>query len=96
MGGASTNVEVGNRTQPLEFHLSRDGATIGLQLRASNEGLLRPRVARARETNGAPLFSIFDRPFDLATGFTGFYGIAAIVELFALGESELHLGMTAL
>jgi len=31
------------------------GGPIGLQLRASNEGLLRPRVARAKETNGLPL-----------------------------------------
>ena len=35
--------------------LLRDGP-IGLRLRASNEGLLRPRVARAKETNGLPLF----------------------------------------
>src|SRR5437773_1144929 len=31
------------------------GGPIGLPLRASNEGLLRPRVARAQETNGLPL-----------------------------------------
>jgi len=55
MGGARTNVVVVNRTQPLELHLSCKGAPIGLQLRASNEGLLRPRVVRARETNGAPV-----------------------------------------
>ena len=31
-----------------------EGGLIGLQLRASNEGLLRPRVARAQETNRPP------------------------------------------
>src|SRR4029077_18252645 len=33
------------------------GGPIGLPLRASNEGLLRPRVARAQETNGPPPIS---------------------------------------
>ena len=40
MGGARTNVVVGNRTQPLELRLSCQGTPIGLQLRASNESLL--------------------------------------------------------
>ena len=31
-----------------------EGSLIGLLLRASNEGLPRPRVARAKETNGLP------------------------------------------
>jgi hypothetical protein len=34
--------------------LSSEGGLIGLPLRASNEGLLRPRVARAQETNRLP------------------------------------------
>src|SRR2546426_11118012 len=38
----------------LSLHLLLKGGPIGLQLRASNEGLLRPRVARAKETNGLP------------------------------------------
>jgi hypothetical protein len=42
------------------------------------------------------LFPIFDCPFDLSTGFTGFDRVAAVVELLAFGESEFHLGMTAL
>ena len=37
----------------------RRGGPIGLPLRASNEGLLRPRVARAKETNGPPLLPSF-------------------------------------
>ena len=36
-------------------YLPIKGGPIGLQLRASNEGLLRPRVPRAKETNGPPL-----------------------------------------
>ena len=35
------------------------GGPIGLPLRASNEGLRRPRVARAKETNGLPLLPAF-------------------------------------
>ena len=35
------------------------GGPIGLLLRASNEALLRARVARAQETNGLPYSSIF-------------------------------------
>ena len=45
----------------LSFHLLLKGGPIGLQLRASNEGLPRPRVARARETNGLPLPSYTGR-----------------------------------
>jgi len=62
----------------------------------------RARLHRARSASKNDgladpcLFPIFDRPFDLATGLTGFYGFAAIVELLAFGESEFHLGMTAL
>ena len=37
------------------FHLLLKGGPIGLQLRASNEGLRRPRVTRGKETNGLPL-----------------------------------------
>ena len=39
----------------LAFTFSKKGGPIGLPLRASNEGLLRSRVARAQETNGPPL-----------------------------------------
>jgi hypothetical protein len=45
----------------LSFHLLLKGGPIGLQLRASNEGLLRPRVARAKETNGLPFPSYTGR-----------------------------------
>ncbi len=45
-------------------YLSPEGGLFGLQLRASNEGLPRPRVARARETNRLPSPSI-DCPFPL-------------------------------
>jgi hypothetical protein len=38
----------------LSFRLLFKGSPIGLRLRASNEGLPRPRVARAKETNGLP------------------------------------------
>ena len=37
------------------------GGLNGLPLRVSNEGLLRPRVARAQETNGLPLSSYTGR-----------------------------------
>jgi GTP-binding protein YchF len=43
------------------FHLLLKGGPIGLQLRASNEGLRRPRVARAKETNGLPFLSYTGR-----------------------------------
>jgi hypothetical protein len=36
---------------PASFSYSREGGLFGLPLRVSNEGLLRPRVARARENN---------------------------------------------
>ena len=39
---------------PLFLTFLIKGGLIGLLLRASNEGLLRPRVARARETNRLP------------------------------------------
>jgi hypothetical protein len=39
------------------FTCSLKGGLFGLPLRASNEGLLRPRVARAQETN-SPLHSL--------------------------------------
>ena len=45
----------------LSFHLLLKGGPIGLRLRASNEGLPRPRVARAKETNGLPLRSYTER-----------------------------------
>ena len=43
---------------------SREGGLIGLPLRASNEGLLRSRVARAKETNRllSPLLSCWFLP----------------------------------
>ena len=41
---------------------SQQGGLFGLPLRASNEGLLRPRVARAQETNRLPCPSL-DCPF---------------------------------
>ena len=43
---------------------SREGGLLGLPLRASNEGLLRPRVARAKETNRllSPLLSCGSLP----------------------------------
>ena len=48
---------------PLQpHHLSPEGGLFGLPLRASNEGLLRPRVARAQEANGPPSHSSLDRP----------------------------------
>ena len=45
----------------LSFRLLLKGGPIGLQLRASNEGLPRPRVARAKETNGLPFPSYTGR-----------------------------------
>jgi len=45
----------------LSYHLLLKGGPIGLQLRASNEGLRRPRVARAKETNGLPFPSYIGR-----------------------------------
>ena len=36
--------------QPPLFHLFLEGGLNGLPLRVSNEGLLRPRVARAQES----------------------------------------------
>ena len=45
----------------LSFGLLFKGGPIGLQLRASNEGLPRPRVARAKETNGLPFPSYTGR-----------------------------------
>jgi hypothetical protein len=46
---------------PHSHHLSQEGDLFGLPLRASNEGLLRPRVARAQEANRPPIpsFSFF-------------------------------------
>jgi hypothetical protein len=46
---------------PHSHHLSQEGGLFGLPLRASNEGLLRPRVARAKEANRLPSHSSFDR-----------------------------------
>jgi hypothetical protein len=54
----------------LSFHLLLKGGPIGLQLRASNEGLLRPRVARAKETNGLP-FSSYTGRGERAVGLLG-------------------------
>ncbi|MCG3773645.1 MAG: hypothetical protein JW395_0454 [Nitrospira sp.] len=45
----------------LSFRLLFKGGPIGLQLRASNEGFPRPRVARAKETNGLPFPSYTGR-----------------------------------
>src|SRR4051812_4204638 len=56
------------RRAPLQlcsFHtshrLSQEGGLLAFPLRASNEGLLRPRVARAKEANGLPSHSSLDR-----------------------------------
>ena len=43
-----------NDLPKLVCFFSREGGPFGLPLRASNEGLLRPRVARAQEINGPP------------------------------------------
>ncbi len=54
------------------------GGPIGLQLRASNEDLLRARVARAKETNGPPLSSYTGRdakPAGLVSDRTRSFGI---------------------
>ena len=45
----------------LNFNLLSKSGPIGLQLRASNEGLRRPRVARAKQTNGLPFPSYTGR-----------------------------------
>src|SRR5437016_353024 len=48
---------------------------VSLQLRASNEGLLRPRVARARRETGLPARSLrvtFDSLFDAVLGCASF------------------------
>ena len=44
---------------------SPEGGLIGLQLRASNEGLPRPRVARAKETNSLPVVFSFARCYNI-------------------------------
>src|ERR1022692_3368031 len=46
---------------PRSHRLSQEGGLFGLPLRASNEGLLRPRVARAKEANRLPSHSSLDR-----------------------------------
>jgi hypothetical protein len=51
--------------------LFREGVLFDLPLRASNEGLLRPRVARAQEINRPPSRSLSqhsERPFEEALG----------------------------
>ena len=47
-------------------------------------------------SRSASLFSVLDGPLNLATGLASFDGFAAVVELFAFGEPEFHLGMAAL
>ena len=44
-------------TSVIIFLVSSRGGWVCLQLRASNEGLLRPRVARAKETTHLPRYS---------------------------------------
>ena len=44
----------------------------------------------------AKLFSVFNGPFDLASGFTSLEGLSAIVELLPLGQSKLHLRTASL
>jgi hypothetical protein len=61
------------------------GGPIGLQLRASNEGLLRPRVARAKETNGLPFPSYTGRG-ERAVGLLGDRTRALELHI----ESEVH------
>jgi len=46
---------------PHSHRLSQEGGLFELPLRASNEGLLRPRVARAQEANRLPSHSSLDR-----------------------------------
>jgi len=53
----------------LAFNSLVQGGPIGLLLRASNEGLLRPRVARAKETNGLPFPSPTPGGVRARTGF---------------------------
>jgi hypothetical protein len=52
---------------PHSHLLSQEGGLFGLPLRASNEGLLRPRVARAKEANRLPSHSSLDRGTPLLT-----------------------------
>ena len=59
MGLISGGADLG--AHPFYFSSSVKGWPGWLQLRASNEGLLRPRVARARETNGLPFPSYAGR-----------------------------------
>src|SRR6185295_4258640 len=46
----------------LAYFPSREGGLLGLPLRASNEGLLRPRVPRAQEINRPPSLSLLAGP----------------------------------
>ena len=55
---------------PVHLNLLLKGGPIGLRLRASNEGLRRPRVARAKETNGLP-FTFYTRRGASALGLLG-------------------------
>jgi hypothetical protein len=56
---------VHNRPSELARFLPKERSLVGLPLRASNEGLLRPRVARAQETTRplSPLCLTPLRPF---------------------------------
>lgn len=48
-----------------------------------------------RTGESGKLFAALDRAFHLATRFPGLDGFAAIVLLFAFGQSQLHLRVTA-
>jgi hypothetical protein len=54
--------EVMDAPSELARFLFREGVLLDLPLRASNEGLLRPRVARAQEINRPPSRSLSQRP----------------------------------
>lgn len=47
-------------------------------------------------TGLAELLSVFNSPFNLASGFASLDGFPSIVELLPLGQSEFHLRTTAL
>jgi hypothetical protein len=87
MPGASfkTFLQVAPSCVPVRLNLLLKGGPIGLQLRASNEGLLRPRVARAKETNGLPFPSYTGRG-ERALGLLGDRTRALELHI----ESEVH------
>jgi len=82
----------------LSFIFLLKGGPISLQLRASNEGLPRPRVARAKETNGLPFPSYTGRGARTA-GLTGDrtrgYTVKCFFTISALNSSLLPDTTTA-